>query len=511
MSAPKFQMLRPREDAAPREVPWSEEAEQHVIACCLIDNGETVRRALRAGVTEKAFHAARNLTLWTTIVELFRARQPVTLETLIEELKTRRELEGVTLGYLMDVTGRTQTTTQAGYFIEKVMEKSALRLVVRVGTEAVEKAYSYTGGELDGVFAEQLTALSAAVKHARRGNGPVLLSEQIDEVVKDTTAAVEGRVDKSGWIYTGLPTFDERFMPMGSQRVDHLVVDAAGSGIGKSAFMRQVAGHTLERGQRVRAYSREDGIEGFIELLAASRAAADLKHRERWDRMTLQKFVAECAKLRELADKRLWVVENTPATPLLTIEELADDARDFAATQGAPHLWIVDYLQLFGSKRRFASREQEVAHVSHTLQGLVGELGGVWLVGCQMNEKGLAEMRAVRRERTSDGKEGKVIHRVPHAGDLRESQAIYHDAHRVVAHYLPPVDSRDQDQTGPNIEKPEVWLCQIKRKKGGTGIVKTWFEKRFTRFVELPAFTHGGAAGGTPGATKQQFKGEKRG
>jgi replicative DNA helicase len=492
--------------AAARAMPASEEAEEYLLAACLLDGNETIARALQSGVTTKAFYHPRNQIIWETIVAIFRQQPPVTIEVLAEELSTRKQMEAIG-GFpaLSAILAKTPTTLRAGYFIDKLLEKSALRMAVRVGTETVENAYAFDGGALDEFFSAQLSALSAAVRHARRGANHSSLAEKIDAVLTETTAAVEGKLDKSGWIYTGLPTFDARCLPLGSQSEDHMVVDAAGSGLGKSAFMRQLASGALERGQRARIYSRETSTAGCIEQLAATRGQLDLKHRDRWTKDMLQKFAQNCADLRALADKRLWCVENTASTPILTIEDLEDDARYFSATQGAPHLWVVDYLQLFGAKKRFGSREQEVAYVSHRLQGLTRELGGVWLVGCQMNESGLREMRQVKRDDND-----KVIHRLPGPGDLRESQAIYHDADRVIAHYLPPVDSRDQDQTSPNVENPEVWLCQIKRRKGGNGVVKCWFEKRYTRFTELPAFAHAAAtqpAGS--GMTKAQFKGER--
>jgi replicative DNA helicase len=489
-----------------RGLPHSLEAEEYFLACCLIDGSETIAQALQAGISGKAFYDAKHELIWSAIVKLFRERPPVDLAMVAEELKTSGRLDSVG-GYLFltQLGGRLSTTVQAGFFIDKLLELSALRLSIRVGNEIVENSYAFTGGRLDDLFAAQLSALSSAVRHARRGSGVTRLAEKIDAVAAETAAMVEGRVDTSGWIHTGMATFDARCLPLGSQSEDHFVVDAAGSGLGKSAFMRQVAGVALERGQRARIYSRETSTAGCIEQLAASRGQLDLKHRARWTKDMLQKFTEQCAALRDIADKRLWCVENTAATPLMTLEDLEDDARYFAATQGAPHLWIIDYLQLFGAKRRFNSREQEVAYVSHRLQGLCRELGGVWIVGCQMNEGGLREMRTLKRDAND-----KVIHRLPGPGDLRESQAIFHDADRVIAHYLPPVDSRDQDQTSPNVEQPEVWLCQIKRRKGATGVVKCWFEKRFTRFTELPSFTHGAATQSAgSGMTKAQFKGER--
>lgn len=510
MSAtPKFQVLRGSEPAA-REMPMSEEAEKHVLACSWMDNGQTLARALQHGVNEKCFHCSGLKIMWSVSVELYREKGALTMEMLAEELKTRKLLDAVGgVAKLVEVSQGVPTTAHAGYFIEKLRELSALRMLVALGTGIVEQAFGYAGGPLDDIFSKHLSDLSAAIRHARRGAGPAKLTDQIDSVVAEITAMATGKADLSGWIFTGLPTFDKRLRPLGCQREDQLVVIAGGSGHGKSALARQWAGYALECQKRVRVYSRETTTSGFIEQLVASRVGVDLKHVDSLPRDLLEKFTAECHRLRDqFADKRLWCIDNTEATPLLTVEDLAEDARWFAQTHGTPHLWVVDYLQLFGTRKRTMSREQEVAHVSHEIQSLARSLGGVWIVCCQMNEKGLAEMRTVRRD-----SDDKVIHRLPNAGDLRESQAIYHDADRVIAIYRPPVDSRDQDQTGPNINKPEQWLCQIKRRKGGEGVVKCWFEKTFTRFSELPSFAPATAAAAEPtgtGMTKAQFKGERK-
>jgi replicative DNA helicase len=49
---------RAREGEAPvrRELPVSEEAEQHVIACCLLDGSDTVARCLEARLAVESFY-----------------------------------------------------------------------------------------------------------------------------------------------------------------------------------------------------------------------------------------------------------------------------------------------------------------------------------------------------------------------------------------------------------------------------------------------------------------------
>lgn len=504
---------------ADQPVPHSPEAERHVLGCCLLDGKESIVAALQSGLTSKSFHSPANALIWAVIVELFRASPPISVEMLLEELRQRGQLEAAGgVPYIVQLADplAVPSTAQRKYFIEKLREQSALRLIHRLGLEMLERAAHHDGSTVDSAFSGYVSTLTAAIRHARRGAAIQSLADTVDSVLSETRTIVAGQQDRSGWIHTGLPEFDQVKRPLGCAIEDHLVVVAGGSGHGKSALMRQIAAQALHDGQRVRIYSRETTRFGCIEQIAGLRAQVDLLHSASWTPDMLARFERECGILRDLADKRLWCVDNTASTPLETIEQLADDARHFALTFGAPHLWVVDYLQLFGvdSKRRLNSREQEVAYISHQLQALCRELGGVWLVGCQMNEKGLSEMRAAKRDKGAEGQPGKLIPRLPNAGDLRESQAIYHDADRVIALYMPPVDCRDQDQTGPNIGKPEMWLCQIKRRKGGTGSVKTWFEKRYTRFVEhgqggawSPGPTMAGTAPAASGPTKAAFKG----
>jgi replicative DNA helicase len=80
--------------AAPdRSPPHSAEAEEHVIACCLLDGNDTIARCLEARLTAESFYFPANRLLFEIIIELYQKGAAVMLETLAEELKTRRQLE----------------------------------------------------------------------------------------------------------------------------------------------------------------------------------------------------------------------------------------------------------------------------------------------------------------------------------------------------------------------------------------------------------------------------------
>lgn len=138
------------QSAAPdRALPCSAEAEEHVLACCLLDEGATLAVARSTGMESGAFHFSGNAIIWRVIVEMADKGAGVSLEVLVSELQQRRQLETVGgMAYLMRITGAVPTTAHARHFIALVLEKQRLRTVIQAATQAVEGAYAYTGGGL---------------------------------------------------------------------------------------------------------------------------------------------------------------------------------------------------------------------------------------------------------------------------------------------------------------------------------------------------------------------------
>lgn len=489
------------------ELPHSLECEAALLACAMYDEtGGAVSIAQQAGVKKAAFYAPANRTLWSVIEGLALRRVPLSMEAVFVELRALGLMdEQEALRTLLAATSSLAVgQSHARHFADELVLLWQRRYAVVLASDLRGIALNFEKRE---DFAEHCGELGRKLVGLGVRGETKTLKERIDDVVADLNLRAQGKEDRGGWINFGLPTADARLRPMGCVREDGLIVIAGGSGDGKSALMRQIALGALKEKKRVAVFNRETSTDGYIEQLAALEAKMDLMDPARALREQIELFNRTGATMRdEWADKYLYCYQQTPEQPLETVQDLETRINLHCLTHGVPHLAVIDYLQLFSAKGRWGSREQEVAFVSHKLQALQRRLGCVFLVGCQLNEKGLAEMRALRRD-----KDDKVIHRIPNAGDLRESQAIFHDSDRVIAIYRPPVDSRDQDQTMPNVGKPEQWLCQIKRRKGGTGVVKCWFEKRYTRFDELPNFAHGIDSGATKGMTKAQFRDERGG
>lgn len=453
----------------------------------MVLNDETPSSAALAhqiGVRAVAFYEPALHVIWEH-VEMLRAEGsvPDTASILIRLQSTGKLEEFGGLAYLTRITsGSPQTSLRVRQYAEEVKLLWERRHAIRLATEFVEKLYSPdTGQRAD--FTRQAGELGNRLVTLGRVQEVRTLGERVNDVLDDVKLRAEGKEDRSRWLFTGMAQFDKSCMPFGSSKEDHFIGVAGGSGQGKSAVMRQWGHAFNKQKKRVLVYTRETSIDGWIEQAAAQAIGVDLMHLAEAPRDKLALFYAELAWLRdECANRYLFVHENSDATPLLHVEELCAHYRAFEHLHGAPDAVIVDYLQILlpGPKKRCNSREQEVAYVSHTLQAECRRAGNVWIVGAQMNEQGLSAQRTLKKD---DG--GRIQHRLPLPGDLRESQAFYHDVDRMICIYRPPEDCLGNDQVQQPPARPEQWLCQIKRRRGGTAAVKCWFERKFTRFAEF--------------------------
>ena len=104
-------------------LPYSLEAEEHLLACCLIDDGHTVGRAFAAGVGEASFYEGKNAAVWRALEKLWQRKSPTGVVCLAEELKARGEFEEVGgYAFLTQVSACESTTAQADYLVERVVD-----------------------------------------------------------------------------------------------------------------------------------------------------------------------------------------------------------------------------------------------------------------------------------------------------------------------------------------------------------------------------------------------------
>jgi replicative DNA helicase len=447
---------RAREGDAPvrRDMPASEEAEQHVIACCLIDGADTIARCLEARVSAESFFWPSNQIIFEAIIELNKRGQPVTLEVLAEELSTRRVFEQVGgFPYLMQVTGKIPTTAHAGYFIEKVREKHLLRELIKTATGAVEQAYGFTGGLEE--FVDKIEQELFKVTQDRVSDS----AQEIKEAIKDANTVIAKLLMKKGeltGITSGFKDLDA--MTFGFQRAEMIII-AARPSMGKTSFALNIAESAAmpKKGDpaAVLVFSLEMSSSQLALRMLCSRSRVNMKllrdglvGRDGAEVNALGRAAEEFKKAPILIDD----------SSNLTIMELRAKARRIHARKKLGMI-IVDYLQLLSGSDPRAPREQQVAEVSRGLKALAKELDVPVLVLSQLN-------RSSEKE-----------NRTPRLSDLRESGSIEQDAD-VVLMLSRPKDADEKFQTAANAAD----LIVAKQRNGPVGDLKLTFLQEITRF-----------------------------
>lgn len=486
-----FRRPAPARSAAPirKPMPHSLEAEAYLISCCLMDAADMLPRCLAARLSAASFYLSAHGIIYERMLDLYNRQIPVDVSVIAEDLAASKRLDEVG-GYqfLTQVSSLIPTTAQAGFFLERVRTLWILREIITHGTALVEEVFNYSGEPLVDFLSPHVVWFeNALARLAHGGRGDVhTLEKRIAEVREDVAKRAAGTEDRSRWVYTGFSTFDdverERCLrPFNSLEEDGIVLVGGWSSYGKSVLMRQWAGEALRRGQMVLVYTLETSVKGFIRSLAASWAGVDLLQLHRTPKDLIVKFDGYCAELAALANKRLFVFQNEQGSEIATAEDFTRHGRRFIMQHGVPHLVVMDYLQRLDTRKRYNSGEQRVAFVSRECQNFQREYEFCLLGGAQLNEAGRAEVNRVERD-----KEGKVIHKLPNRGMLRESQALYHDADVVELLHRPVVNTDGTEQPLESLS-PEMWIVQDKRRNGILGVTKTIFEKRFLRFREMGA------------------------
>jgi replicative DNA helicase len=435
-----------------RSPPHSAEAEEHVIACCLLDGSDTIARCLEARLTPECFYTPANRLLFEVIVELYQKSPPVTLEMIAEELKTRRQLEAVGgFPYLMQVTGKIPTTAHAGYFIEKVREKHILRELIKSATGVVEQAYAFTGGLEE--FVDKVETDLFAVTQDRVSDS----AQEIKESVKEANTVIAKLLMKKGeltGVTSGFKDLDA--MTFGFQRQEMIVI-AARPSMGKTSFALNIAENAAIRFKvPVGLFSLEMSKEQLVMRLLCSQSEVALHKlrngflgQEDWPRLTTGAGLLTQAPIQ---------IDDSAA---LTVLEVRAKCRRLMA-EAKLGLVIIDYLQLMRASGPSENRVQEISQISRSLKALAKELDVPVIALSQLS-------RAVET-RGGGGR--------PQLSDLRESGSIEQDADVVMFVYREEKYKHDD----PSV-KGLADIIIAKQRNGPTGDVKMTFLHEFTKFV----------------------------
>ncbi|MFL5575446.1 MAG: replicative DNA helicase [Gemmatimonadaceae bacterium] len=450
-----------------RRPPYSEDAEQAVIAAMLMDADAIMRAAEH--VDDTMFYREGHRRIFRAIVALTEKGSVADPLTLSDELARRGELEASGgKEYVAFLVDAVPTAANVEYHAKIVREKALLRRLIEVSTSIVTEAFEgrTTAADLLDEAESKIFQVSQA-----QGTGGFT---RIKELLWPAMERIEA-VSREGRSVTGVPSgfrdLDE--MTSGFQPAD-LVIVAARPSMGKTAFTLNIAQHAaIEHNVAVAFFSLEMSKDSLVQRMLTSEA--------RIDAQTLRK-----GKLRDDDFPRLaraaGILSHAPVyiddTPGITILEMRSKARRLKAENGVGMV-IVDYLQLMTGPASSENRQQEVSQISRGLKALAKELGVPVIALSQLS-------RAV--EQRAGSEKGRPV-----LSDLRESGAIEQDADLIMFLFREEVYAERENGTlkDPSVEgKAEVIIG--KQRNGPIGVVPLYFHKQYTRFEDISRRTYDG-------------------
>jgi len=385
--------------------PHNQEAEQSVLGAILIDPEAIglVAEFLRP----QHFYDPALGKVFQACLSLFENHQPIDLVTVASELKKIRALKKIGgHSFLSELLGIVPTAANIEHYGKIILEEHTKRQLISAGSKITEQAFSEDEVQkiLDLAEAE---IFSISQTHLRR-----------DFIrVKDALAQSFDRLDelhKEAGGMRGLPTgFADLDNKLAGMQNSNLLVLAARPGLGKTAFVLNIAQYlTVEKKIPVGFFSLEMSKEELVDRLLVAQADVDA-WRLKTGRLSEKDFAKLSEAMGELSGAPLFIDD----TPGLNILEMRTKARRLQIEQGI-RLFILDYLQLADSGRKFDNRVQEVSIISQSLKNLARELQVPVLAVSQLS-------RAVEARGTKK----------PQLADLRESGAIEQDADVVMFLY----------------------------------------------------------------------------
>jgi replicative DNA helicase len=449
----------PRDPYRDRRPPYSEDAEQAVIAAMLMDADAIMRAA--EYLDDTMFYREGHRRIFRAMVAVTERGEIVDPLTLADELGRRGELEASGgKDYLAFLQDAVPTSANVEYHAKIVREKALLRRLIEVSTNIVAEAF-----EARTTAAELIDEAESRIFQVAQAQGNQGFT-RIKELLWPAMERIEA-VSREGRTVTGVPTgfrdLDE--LTSGFQPSD-LVIIAARPSMGKTAFTLNIAQYVAIEPKEpipVAFFSLEMSKDALVQRMLTSEARIDAQ-KLRTGKLRDDDFPRLARAAGILSHAPIYIDD----TPGITVLEMRAKARRLKADVGIG-LVIVDYLQLMTGPAGSENRQQEVSQISRGLKGLAKELGVPVVALSQLS-------RAV--EQRAGSEKGRPV-----LSDLRESGAIEQDADLIIFLFREEVYAeRENGQLKDPAVEGRAEVIIGKQRNGPIGTVPLFFHKQYTRF-----------------------------
>ncbi len=410
----------------------------------------------------ECFYVDAHQRIYRAMQGLANKSQPIDILTVVEELRTREELDIVGGPYYVTkLTNAVVSSANIEAHSRIVLQKFIQRELIRISGEIIGDAYEDSTDVFELLDQAESKIYEVTSTHLRNNY------ESIDSVLVKTIQRIEDLRHKNEDITgvpSGFPSLDR--ITYGWQSTD-LIILAARPSVGKTAFALNLARSAALHPTKptpVAVFSLEMSAGQLVQRILAAESEIWLEKisRGKMEEHEMKQLYAK--GIQRLAQAPIFIDD----TAALNIFELRAKCRRLKNISNIG-LIIIDYLQLMsGTGERNSNREQEISTISRSLKGLAKELKVPIIALSQLS-------REVEKR-----KEG---NKMPQLSDLRESGAIEQDADMVMFMYRPEYYDINQNEMGEN-NRGETIIRIAKHRNGSLETIKLRALLHIQKFVE---------------------------
>jgi len=440
-----------KQDDTPK-LPHNPDAERSVLGAVLLDNNTlaTVIEKLKA----EHFFDDRHRRLFTHIVQLGSAHEPIDLVTLTDHLRLTGELEVCGgPGYVSQLIDGVPRISNIGRYASIVLDLAIRRSTAYAAQSILAEALE--GGSDAQQLLEQAQAAFTALSDTQTSKGLVGIRRLIPEYSNRVETIL-----KEGRSVTGLSTGYSMLDALTSGlQPSELIILAARPSVGKSTLSLNIAENVAVQGLGpIAIFSLEMAVDSLLTRLLTSRGRID-SHKLRTGHLRREDWTTIAQVIGEMMAWPISIDDSSSASVIDISVRLARMKREIGLA-----LVIVDYLQLVSPSKGHKNRQEQVSEISRGLKALAKDLGVPVIALSQLS-------RAPERE-----------DRRPQLSDLRDSGSLEQDADTVIFIHRPYLFKTKGEISDE--QKAETEVIVAKQRNGPIDIVPFVFLAKSTRFEE---------------------------
>lgn len=452
--------------------PQAKDLEEAVLGAIMLEKSafDTVIEILKP----ECFYVDANQRIYRAMLSLQQKNQPIDILTVVEELKTKDELEMVGGPYYVTrLTNAVVSSANIDAHSRIILQKFIQRELIRISGEIISESYEDSTDVFDLLDDAESKLFEITNNHLRKN------FDSIDSVLVKTVQRIEdmrSRTEDITGVPSGFPSLDK--VTYGWQPSD-LVILAARPAVGKTAFALNLvrnAALSPTKPTGVAFFSLEMSSAQLVQRILSAESEIWLEKisRGKMEEHEMKQLYAK--GIQKLAQAPIYIDD----TAALNVFELRAKARRLKNKHNIG-LIIIDYLQLMsGGGGKNQNREQEISTISRNLKTLAKELMIPIIALSQLS-------RAVETR-----KEG---NKMPQLSDLRESGAIEQDADMVMFIYRPEYYDITSNEMGES-NKGETHIRIAKHRNGSLETIKLRALLHIQKFEEMDNDDFGGIGGG---------------